>query len=266
MKKIIQFLYLFIIGICLTACTSDESDVNYGNGGNGGNGNPDLSNTLATGASANELLSDDRFDEIVIEAVYADGFKPEQSSLNNLRVFLNARLHKPGGISILEREVPAQELGTYSIDEIRDIEDNLRTQSSTGNTLSIFVFFAEESNESDTENRVVLGTAYSNTSLVMFQKTIEEFSGGLNQPSRENVESTVYQHEFSHIMGLVNIGTALQSSHEDAANNGHCDVSGCLMSAQLEAFNPLDMLSVVGSSVAQLDAQCIADLQANGGK
>jgi hypothetical protein len=67
-------------------------------------------------------------------------------------------------------------------------------------------------------------------------------------------------------MGLVNIGTALQSSHEDAANNGHCDVNGCLMSAQLDAFNPLDMLSVVGSSVAELDGQCIADLQANGGK
>jgi hypothetical protein len=263
MKKIIQFLYLFIIGIGLNACTSDESDVSNGNGGNG---NSDLSNTLTTGASANALLSDDRFDEIVIEAVYADGFKPNQSSLNNLVAFLNARLNKPGGISIIEREVPAQGLGTYSIDEIRDIEDNLRTQFSTGNTLSIFVFFAEESNESDTGNRIVLGTAYRNTSLVMFQKTIEEFSGGLNEPSRENVESTVYQHEFCHIMGLVNIGTALQSSHEDVANNAHCDVSGCLMSAQLEAFNPLDMLSVVGSSVAELDDQCIADLQANGGK
>jgi hypothetical protein len=260
MKKIVQFLYLFIIAIGIIACTSDESD------GNGGNGNSDLSYALTTGASANALLSDARFDEIIIEAVYAGGFKPEQSSLNNLVAFLNARLHKPNGISIIEREVPAQGLGTYSIEEVRDIEDNLRTQFSTDNTLAVFVFFAEESNESDTGSRVVLGTAYRNTSLVMFQKTIEEFSGGLNEPSRENVESTVYQHEFCHIMGLVNIGTALQSSHEDDANNGHCDVEGCLMSAQLEAFNPLDMLSVVGSSVAQLEAQCILDLQANGGK
>ncbi|MFT5926778.1 MAG: hypothetical protein ACI9WL_001529, partial [Rubritalea sp.] len=49
---------------------------------------------------------------------------------------------------------------------------------------ALFVFFAEESNESDTGNRLVLGTAYKNTSLVMFQKTIEEFSGGLKEPSR----------------------------------------------------------------------------------
>jgi len=81
MKKIIQFLCLFIIGIGLNACTSDGSD------GNEGNGNSALSNTLTTGASANALLSDDRFDEIVIEAVYADGFKPNQSSLNNLVTF-----------------------------------------------------------------------------------------------------------------------------------------------------------------------------------
>jgi hypothetical protein len=66
MKKIIQFSSLFIIGIGLNACTSDESDVN------GGNGNSDLSYILTTGASANALLSDARFDEIVIEAVYAE--------------------------------------------------------------------------------------------------------------------------------------------------------------------------------------------------
>jgi hypothetical protein len=110
------------------------------------------------------------------------------------------------------------------------------------------VFFAEESNQSDTGNRLVLGTAYRNTSLVMFQKAIEEFSGGLKEPSRENMESRVYQHEFYHIMGLVNLGTTLPSSHEDAANNGHCDVSGCLTSSQLDAFNPIDKLSVVRSS------------------
>ena len=80
------------------------------------------------------------------------------------------------------------------------------------------------------------------------------------------MESRVYQHEFCHIMGLVNLGTALPSSHEDAANNGHCDVSGCLMSSQLEAFNPIGRLSVVGCSVATLDAQCTVDLQANGSK
>ncbi|WP_145990372.1 hypothetical protein [Psychroflexus sp. MES1-P1E] len=81
MKKIVQFLYLFIIAIGIIACTSDESD------GNGGNGNSDLSYALTTGASANALLSDARFDEIIIEAVYAGGFKSEQSSLNNLVAF-----------------------------------------------------------------------------------------------------------------------------------------------------------------------------------
>ncbi|MBF4986455.1 peptidase, partial [Nonlabens mediterrranea] len=155
-------------------------------------------------------------------------YKPEQASLNNLIAFLNNRLHKPGGISIIERDIPAQGLGTYSIAEVRQLEDDVRTQFSAGDTLTIFVLFAEQSNENDSGNSVILGTAYRNTSLVMFQKTIEELSGGLNEPSRVNVETAVYEHEFAHIMGLVNIGTALQTNHEDNSNSAHCDVDGCL--------------------------------------
>lgn len=259
MRKIFQLLCLLIIITSLNACSSDKDQDN-------GVNSDELSYTLNTGASANELLSDSRFSKIIIEAIYVDGFKPEQASLNNLLSFLNDRLHKPGGISIIEREIPAQALGTYSITEVRQLEDNIRTQFSVDDTLAIFVLFTDDSNENDSGNSVILGTAYRNTSLVMFQKTIEELSGGLNQPSRVNVETAVCEHEFAHIMGLVNIGTALQSDHEDDTNSAHCNVDGCLMNAQLETFNPLNMMNIMGSGIAQLDAQCIADLQANGGK
>lgn len=264
MKKIFQLSCLLLIIICLTACSSDK-DTNDGDG-NGNNPSGDLSFTLGTGSSANELLSSSRFTKLVIEAVYVDGFRPEQASINNLVSFLNARLNKPGGITVIEREIPAQGQGTYSINEIRSIEDDIRTQFSTGDTLTVFVFFAEESNESDTGNRVVLGTAYRNTSLVMFQKTIEDLSGGFNQPNRISVESSVYNHEFCHIMGLVNFGTDLQSNHEDVDNAAHCNVDGCLMNAQLETVDPLSMMGLMGAGVVPLDAQCITDLQANGGK
>nr|WP_152557964.1 membrane metalloprotease [Nonlabens ulvanivorans] len=241
MKKIFQLLCLLIILAGLNACSSDKDQDNNGD-------SSQFSYTLNTGASANELLSDTRFTKIVIEAVYVDGFRPEQASLNNLLSFLNNRLHKPGGISIVEREIPAQSLGNYSIAEVRQLEDDIRTQFSLDDTLTIFVLFADQSSENDSGNSVILGTAYRNTSLVMFQKTIEELSGGFNEPSRVNVETAVYEHEFAHIMGgLVNIGTPLQSDHEDQSNSAHCDVDGCLMSAQLETFNPLDMMNIMGS-------------------
>jgi hypothetical protein len=94
-----------------------------------GIGNSDLSYILTTGASANALLSDSRFDEIAIKAVYAVGFEPEQSSLNNLVACLHARLLNPGGISLIDREVPAQGLGTYSNEEVRVVEVILELNS-----------------------------------------------------------------------------------------------------------------------------------------
>ncbi|MGJ8683977.1 MAG: membrane metalloprotease [Nonlabens sp.] len=257
MKKIIQLLCLFIIGIGLNACSSDDKDSDTGG---------ILSNKLNLGASAHGLLSDEVYKKIIIEAVYVDGFKPEQASLNNLMSFLNARLHKSQGISLIERNVPSQNMSSYTLDQVASLEDQLRTQFNTEDTLAIFILFTEESNASDTSNSVTLGTAYRNTSLVMYQKTIEELSGGVGQFSRVDVETTVYEHEFGHIMGLVNVGTMIQSDHEDLVNTGHCDVDGCLMNADLDTLNPLGMTGMMGSGILSLDAQCIADLQANGGK
>ncbi len=223
-------------------------------------------NNRNTGDSANDLLSESTYTNLVIEAVYVDGFRPENASLTNLVSFLNSRLNKSGGISIVERDIPAQPYDTYTIEEVRQVEDEFRTQFTSGNTIAVFVLFAENASATDNGNNVVLGTAYRNTSLVMYQSTIENFSGGLNQPNRVTVETAVYAHEFCHIMGLVNLGTPLQSQHEDPDNDKHCNVANCLMRAQLESGNIFDMMNALGSGVPSIDAQCIADLQANGGR
>lgn len=262
MNKIYKLLALFIIVIGVNACSSEDDSSSNG----GTNGDDPNSNNRNTGASANELLSAATFNNLVIEAAYVDGSRPEQASLDNLVTFLNERLNKPDGITIVERAIPAQSFGTYTIDEVRQVEDEFRTQFNNGDTIAVFVLFTEEASDADEGNRVTLGTAYRNTSLVMFQNTIERLSGGIGQPGRVVTESAVYQHEFAHIMGLVNLGTPLQSQHEDADNAKHCNVDGCLMAAELEGGSIADMMGLMGNGIPQLDAQCIADLQANGGR
>ena len=79
------------------------------------------------------------------------------------------------------------------------------------------------------------------------------------------METTVVSHEFGHILGLTNLGSDMQEDHEDDAHPKHCDVEICLMYWATESSAGLDnMLNM--TSAPQLDAQCIADLQANGGK
>jgi len=47
--------------------------------------------------------------------------------------------------------------------------------------------------------------------MAFFGKTIDEISGGLNQPSKKKVEATVFRHEFGHNLGLVNNGVPPQN-------------------------------------------------------
>ena len=57
----------------------------------------------------------------------------------------------------------------------------------------------------------------------------------------------------------------MQTDHQDEANGAHCDVEDCLMYWKAATSGGVgDILGM--SSPPGLDAQCIADLQANGGK
>ena len=65
-----------------------------------------------------------------------------------------------------------------------------------------------------------------------------------------------------YLMGLVNQGSPMQKDHLDHGNGAHCINSHCLMYYDVEK-------STVGGnlfSIPTLDADCEADLKANGGK
>lgn len=256
MKKIALFVF---IGIILnTSCTKDS--VNETNPANNA-----LANKKPTGSSANDLLSNDTFTSIIIELVYVENYKPTQSALNNLRSFLEARINKPNGITIETKAISSRGSSPYSTEDIIKIEDQHRTKFNTSNQIAVWAFFADGASASNTNNSVVLGAAYRNTSFVIFEETIKSLSGSAFQPSTSILETTVITHEFGHILGLTNLGTPLQSNHEDTEHPKHCNVESCLMYWTAETNS--DLNNLIGTNNApELDAQCIADLQANGGK
>ncbi len=253
--KIIGVALMLILASCASDDTSDIID------GPGNNGNANFRNT---GASAEELLRDDTYNQLEVELIYVNGIRPETASIDNLKSFLQQRLNKSGGINFVEKDITDNTGANYTIEEVSDLEEANRGSYTRDNIIAVSIIFADKPNEKDEGNSVVLGTAYRNTSLVIYQNTVERFSGGLGQPSRINLETTVYNHEFGHLMGLVNLGTPLQSTHEDPSNKNHCNVEGCLMFFEINGGNVLNMMNM--TSIPQLDAQCIADLQANGGK
>ncbi len=215
----------------------------------------------AVGQSANDLLSDAKFEQLIVEIQYMVGQRPTQQAVDNLLSFLNNRLRKPTGISVTYSSVPAQAKPIYTLDDIVAIEEENRTQYNDGRTIAAYFLFVD--GDFSPGGGSTLGVAYRNTSMCIFEKNITDNTGGLLQPSQQVLETTVMDHEFGHILGLVDLGTEMQTPHLDAANGKHCDVENCLM---YHAAETTDIIGNLSGSAPVLDAQCIADLQANGGK
>lgn len=227
------------------------------------NNNPDAPDHLhnrATGASANELLSLNVYKSLKIEIQYMPGYAPDGGAMNHLQSILSTYLNKPSGITIVTKEIPASSSAALTTAQVRTLEEQNRTVFTTGDQIGVYILYT---NGHYTEN-TVLGAAYRNTSMVIFGKNVQDNSGGLGQPSRTKLESTILEHEFGHILGLVDIGSPMQTNHKDAAHGNHCNNSACLMYYTAETTDVLGFL--VTGSIPSFDANCIADMRANGGK
>jgi hypothetical protein len=211
-----------------------------------------------------DFLSDENYKSLTVELVFVEGMNPTATTVAALKTFLAARLNKPAGINIVERSIASPGAGIYDVDLLRQIELEHRTQNTDDDMLTAFFFFADGDYANNSGTSKSLGIAYDYSSMAIFESTVREFSGGPGKPSNTTLETTVMQHEFSHILGLVNNGTPITSEHHDPAHDGHCTTQDCLMYYLAETSGIA--ANLFGGTVPKLDANCLADLKANGGK
>jgi hypothetical protein len=237
------FFLIFGIILFLTDCKKESVEGSYDN--------------QVLGASAKDLLTSYRYSALQIEIQYMPGYEPDDESINSLQNFLNSRINKPGGIKVIKEQIPAGSLPVTSLNNIVSIERSWRGYFTSGNTISVYVLITN-SYYSDSG---ILATAYWNTAFCIFGKSIDDNSGAPDQASRSVLMATLLEHEFGHLLGLVDQGSQMVTDHRDAANGAHCNNPDCLMFYNVEA-------GITGAltSVPLLDANCLADLKANGGK
>ena len=216
------------------------------------------------GYSANDILSNKKFTDIYIEVMYVDGFKPSAETLTNLKNFIGSRTYK-SNIIVEERLIDITLKSVYSMEDVRSIEDANRSIFSIEKQLAISALFLNGKSSSDTDTTTILGTSYRNTSFVIFEETVKTTANNILGSSKITLESTVILHEFCHLLGLVNLGTNMVVDHEDTSHSAHCTVENCLMYYLIE--NGKNVHHWVNDTQSpQLDAHCIDDLRANGGK
>lgn len=214
-------------------------------------------NDKTTGSSSRDLLTEDNYSSLTIEVQYMKGFEPDEFALNILTSFLNSLVYKSGGITISKKEIEAEGKTSYSISDIATIEQKNRTAYNTGKNIAVYILITD----GPYSNHSALGVSYRNTSLCLFGKTIFDIS---NSPPgiRTVIEATVAEHEFGHLLGLVDLGSPMIVNHEDTVNENHCDVKNCLMYYKTET----ESFFGFSNDIPTLDSQCLQDLHANGGK
>ena len=217
-------------------------------------------NNKVVGAAAKDLLSASNYTSVKIEIQYMPGFQPDAAAVNNLTAFINSLINKTAGVTVVQTQIAASGKATLTLSEIGQIEKDNRTAYTSGSQLGVYFLYTD----GGYEQANVLGVAYRNTSMSILGKTIHDNSGAIGQTSRTKLETTVLEHEFGHILGLVNLGSAMQTNHQDGAHGSHCNNANCLMYYQSETTDVLGFL--LTGSIPTLDANCKADLIANGGK
>jgi hypothetical protein len=251
-----SFSLFIFLAVLIHSCSSDESNTPN---------DPNIENNRPLGTSAADILGPNEYGSLTIELVYTNSFRPEPSSILGFKNFVLGLANKPEGLQFIERVIPNQPGAPFSIEEIRAIEEANRTVYTEGNNLGVYVFFSNGASENDTNNSVTLGTAYRNTSIVIYQKTLELITQ-TDPDVLPILEQTTLNHEMGHLMGLVNIqNDDIHQVHEDPNSEKHCLHEDCLMyydatNVGRQMLNRWTQLR----AVPQLDVQCLQDLQAKG--
>ncbi len=264
MKKIALYT-LFSFGLLLSC--SKDSDVTS----SGSNTNLKAGNLLTTGSSARDLLSNDNYDKILIEIDYVTGFAPTAGAIANFEDFLLTRTFKET-IEFKYSALTSPNEETLTLEEVVDLESENRDEYNDGSTLAVHIYFADATADTDDESEglVTLGAVYRNTSMVIYESTIQDMANR-STITTEEIETATLLHEFGHLFGLVNLATESVNEHEDIEAENHCNVDGCLMRAELQFGGSLlkqmeKNVSKGLASIPDFDAECILDLQKYGGR
>src|SRR6185295_16614384 len=111
----------------------------------------------------NSFLASSAYTSLVIEVVAVSGFAPSATSLDNLKDFLQTRLNKPAGITVVHSTIASPGKSAYTLDNIKAIESVNRSQKTSGTTLSAFLLLVDGDYASNSGNSKVLGFAYGSS-------------------------------------------------------------------------------------------------------
>lgn len=200
------------------------------------------------------------------------GLSPYASSLEYLGGLVERVLDKPDGVAFDADETlaPAGSDHVWSFDEL-DAFSRQHARDDADGPVSIHVLFVDGSYDSGEDGGTVLGLAWGQRYIALFQDPIRSgcsggLLGALPSESCQIAERNIWAHEIGHVVGLVDNGLVPQTDHRDTEHGRHDVSDGCLMYWAYDRPAIFDvLLSRLGSGQsADVDfcENCWADLNA----
>jgi hypothetical protein len=165
----------------------------------------------------------------------APGLSPYATSLEYLGALVGRVLDKPDGIAFDADETlpPAGSDHAWTFEEL-DAFSREHARDDAEGPVSIHVLFIDGSYASSEDGGTVLGLAWGQRYIALFQDAIRSgcsggLLGALSTEACEIAERNVWAHEIGHVIGLVDNGLSPQSDHRDVEHGRHDISDGCLM-------------------------------------
>jgi hypothetical protein len=207
------------------------------------------------GTAARDILSASPYTALELEVNYMPGYLPDDAVINHVKNYLAELTNKPVGITYVPAQFSRTVSNPISLNEVVSLEKSIRTRFTKSQTLAIHIMIVD----AEYSTADILGISYWNTSMCVFGRTVTKFSGRPGLVSKNQLMTTLIEHEMGHILGLVDQGTPMVTAHK--SNNGaHCTNTSCLM------YHIIETSGNSSTPIPTLDDRCRADLRANGGK
>jgi hypothetical protein len=208
----------------------------------------------------NDFLTNDKYSNLVVEFAGDSTTWPSNRAVNNFYFFLTQHLKKEK-IIFRFTKVPLTHLATVEVPNLKVFEGEHRRKIFDGDTIFVWIHFVDSESFETAGNNFILGQEYGPHSIAVYAKKLNELTLP-DMVSRFTLETYVMEHDFCHLLGLVNNGTPMINPHEDPDHKHHCSNPHCLMFWKADENMVLVDLLGTNDVLPVLDANCIADLEA----
>ncbi|MFO7793337.1 MAG: hypothetical protein R6W73_10240 [Candidatus Saliniplasma sp.] len=176
-------------------------------------------------------LTNDDYDELLIEYDYVEGYKPNFTATNEFDNILKEYTEKEDITHRMGDVIPIQDTsGKYNEQNLQYLEERYRGYETEGDTLVIYVLYLN----GEWKKSEVLGLSYGGTNIAIFMEMIRDSADRSHNLDSGSIESSVLIHEWGHLIGLV--GRDYESEHESTEYQHHCtqEAGRCVMAASVQ--------------------------------